>query len=129
MLLSGSTISILSSSWPRNPKRSDKFRLRKIILHNVLFFPQDPKEYIPFLNELKRYKGLYRHFKIDLHLKRYLKALNCLSLIPESEGDHTQECLDLVQSQRLYPDALVIYADKPVMLKVSELLNKAQQDV
>ena len=79
---------------------------------------QDPKEYIPFLNELKKHKGLYRHFRIDLHLKRYVKALKSLSLVPESEGDHTQECLDLVQSQRLYADALVIYADKPVMLKV-----------
>ena len=37
--------------------------------------PQDPKEYLPFLNELRRLPGAYQKYKIDTHLHRYHKAL------------------------------------------------------
>lgn len=36
---------------------------------------KDPKEYLPFLNELKKLEENYRKYKIDLYLKRYKKAL------------------------------------------------------
>ena len=36
---------------------------------------QDPKEYLPLLNELRRLPENYRQYKIDTHLKRYPKAL------------------------------------------------------
>ena len=40
---------------------------------------QDPKEYLPFLNEVKRLEANYQKYVIDKHLKRYGKALTHLS--------------------------------------------------
>ena len=39
---------------------------------------KDPKEYLQFLNELKRYPETYRKFKIDSHLKKFDSALKHL---------------------------------------------------
>jgi elongator complex protein 1 len=39
---------------------------------------KDPKEYLPFLNELKSFEENYRKYKIDFHLKRYKKALDSI---------------------------------------------------
>lgn len=39
---------------------------------------KDPKEYLPFLNELKSFEENYRKYKIDLYLKRYKKALDSI---------------------------------------------------
>ncbi len=36
---------------------------------------KDPKEYLPFLNDLKRQNQNYMKYKIDLYLKKYNKAL------------------------------------------------------
>ena len=36
---------------------------------------KDPKEFLPFLNELKGYPEHYRKYKIDRHLKRNESAL------------------------------------------------------
>ena len=36
---------------------------------------KDPKEYIPFLNQLRRLETNYQRYTIDKHLKRYSKAL------------------------------------------------------
>jgi len=36
---------------------------------------KDPKEYLPFLNQLRRLPLNYQRYKIDCHLKRYEKAL------------------------------------------------------
>ena len=46
--------------------------------------PQDPKEYLPFLNKLKTLETNYKHYTIDKHLKRYSKALHHLSKCGES---------------------------------------------
>jgi hypothetical protein len=46
--------------------------------------PQDPREYLPFLRELRALEKYYQRFKIDDHLKRYEKALHNLSLAGES---------------------------------------------
>jgi elongator complex protein 1 len=40
---------------------------------------KDPREYVPFLNELKRTPAPYRYFCIDNHLQRYEKACRHLS--------------------------------------------------
>ena len=40
---------------------------------------KDPKEYLPFLNQLNRLPLDYRCYKIDAHLKRYKKALRYIS--------------------------------------------------
>jgi elongator complex protein 1 len=39
---------------------------------------KDPREYLPFLRELKALDKDYQRFKIDDHLKRYTKALRNL---------------------------------------------------
>lgn len=41
---------------------------------------QDPREYLPFLRELRALDQYYQRFRIDDHLKRYEKALKNLSL-------------------------------------------------
>ena len=46
--------------------------------HNFIphsFIPQDPKEYLPFLNELHALPLSYQRYRIDKHLHRYTKAL------------------------------------------------------
>ncbi|XP_048451171.1 elongator complex protein 1 isoform X1 [Rhincodon typus] len=40
---------------------------------------KDPKEYLPFLNNLKKMETNYQRYNIDKYLKRYKKALNHLS--------------------------------------------------
>jgi elongator complex protein 1 len=68
----------------------------------------DPKEYLPFLNELRKLPLLYCRFKIDKYLKRYDKALNSISQMP----DKFDECLEFVKEHKLYKNALKIYDRK-----------------
>ncbi|KAJ8268913.1 hypothetical protein COCON_G00115200 [Conger conger] len=72
---------------------------------------KDPKEYLPFLNTLKKMESNYQRYTIDKHLKRYKKALHHLSKCGE---EHFTECLNLVKDQRLYSEALRLYpSDSP----------------
>ncbi|KAJ8385271.1 hypothetical protein AAFF_G00191480 [Aldrovandia affinis] len=72
---------------------------------------KDPKEYLPFLNMLKKMEPNYQRYTIDKHLKRYKKALHHLSHCGE---EHFAECLNLVKDQRLYSEALRLYpSDSP----------------
>ncbi|KAI1888284.1 hypothetical protein AGOR_G00183440 [Albula goreensis] len=72
---------------------------------------KDPKEYLPFLNALKKMETNYQHYTIDKHLKRYKKALHHLS---KCGVEHFTECLNLVKDQRLYSEALRLYpSDSP----------------
>ena len=48
------------------------------VISNYIF--QDPREYLPFLRELRALDKYYQRFKIDDHLKRYQSALKNLSL-------------------------------------------------
>uniref|UniRef100_A0A8C9U140 Elongator complex protein 1 n=1 Tax=Scleropages formosus TaxID=113540 RepID=A0A8C9U140_SCLFO len=67
---------------------------------------KDPKEYLSFLNTLKKMEPNYQRYTIDRHLRRYRKALNHLSKCGE---EHFTECLNLVKDQRLYSEALQLY--------------------
>jgi len=67
---------------------------------------KDPKEYLPFLNELKKMPENYRKHKIDVHLKRYKSALKH---IVDCGEEYLEECLTLVKDQRLYLDALQMF--------------------
>ncbi|KAK8774310.1 hypothetical protein V5799_011158 [Amblyomma americanum] len=69
---------------------------------------KDPKEYVPFLNQLNKLEPNYRRFKIDMHLERYKKALKNISLCGEA---HFSECLNLIKSQRLYTTALNLFPE------------------
>lgn len=68
---------------------------------------KDPKEYLPFLNELRKLEENYMKFKINVHLRRFRKALECIS----HSRDHMDECMNLIVSENLYRDALQIFAN------------------
>lgn len=71
---------------------------------------KDPKEYLPFLNELKQLDESYRKFKIDSHLKRYHKALKH---VVDCGADKFDECLKLVTTENLHAEAMRLYAGQP----------------
>ena len=50
---------------------------RDLIFH--ILMTQDPKEYLPFLNNLRKLPASYQRYRIDLHLHRYRKALTHIS--------------------------------------------------
>ncbi|XP_041513450.1 elongator complex protein 1 [Microtus oregoni] len=67
---------------------------------------KDPKEYIPFLNALKKMEINYQRFTIDKYLKRYEKALGHLS---KCGPEYFTECLNLIKDKNLYKEALKLY--------------------
>lgn len=69
---------------------------------------KDPKEYLPFLQNLHSQTELRRKFLIDTHLKKYEKAILHLSEIIKDE-DITEEFSDYVVQHDLYKVALGIY--------------------
>ncbi|XP_049765171.1 elongator complex protein 1 isoform X1 [Schistocerca cancellata] len=66
---------------------------------------KDPKEYLPFLNELRRLEPNYQKYTIDKYLKRYKSALSHISKCPE----HFDECLELIKTHRMYSEALQLF--------------------
>uniref|UniRef100_A0A8D3D8A8 Elongator complex protein 1 n=1 Tax=Scophthalmus maximus TaxID=52904 RepID=A0A8D3D8A8_SCOMX len=75
---------------------------------------KDPKEYLPFLNMLKSLEPNYQRFTIDKHLKRYRKALLHLS---KCGPEHFPEALRLVREQKLYSEALRLFAANDAQYK------------
>uniref|UniRef100_G3U3U6 Elongator complex protein 1 n=1 Tax=Loxodonta africana TaxID=9785 RepID=G3U3U6_LOXAF len=67
---------------------------------------KDPKEYLPFLNSLKKMESNYQRFTIDKHLKRYEKAIGHLS---KCGPEYFPECLNLIKDKNLYNKALKLY--------------------
>lgn len=67
---------------------------------------KDPKEYLPFLGELSELPTPLRNYRVDLHLKRYKKALSNLA---EAGPDHFDACIDLTEKYRLHTHALSIF--------------------
>ncbi|KAI8344065.1 IKI3 family-domain-containing protein [Chlamydoabsidia padenii] len=75
----------------------------------------DPREYLPFLQELQNLDKYYQRFKIDDHLKRHEKALRNLALA----GDNRfEELIRYMQQHTLYLTALEEYANKPQQKKI-----------
>lgn len=79
----------------------------------VLFVAQksqkDPKEYIPFLNELNKLDKSYAKFKIDCHLKRYGKAIKHIAALCDDEAKF-DEAIEVTKKHELYEDALASFA-------------------
>ena len=75
---------------------------------------KDPKEYLPFLNNLRRMEHNYQMYTIDLHLRRYSKALHHISKCGE---EHFGECLNLTKQQKLYAEALTLFDTKSAQYK------------
>uniref|UniRef100_A0A0A1XEG6 Elongator complex protein 1 n=1 Tax=Zeugodacus cucurbitae TaxID=28588 RepID=A0A0A1XEG6_ZEUCU len=77
-----------------------------LVLYVAQKSQKDPKEFLPFLNELKQLEVNYRHFKIDVHLKRYDKALEHIAKCGHEKFD---EALEFIDRHRLYKQALKCY--------------------
>lgn len=64
---------------------------------------KDPKEFLPFLNNLKKMESQYMQYTINIYLKRYRKAFNC---IKETNSSHVDECLTLIKKEKIFSVAL-----------------------
>ncbi|KAI0326070.1 IkappaB kinase complex IKAP component [Cubamyces sp. BRFM 1775] len=67
---------------------------------------KDPREYLPFLRELRALDHYYQRFRIDDHLRRYEKALTNLSL---AGSERFEEAMEYVEKHQLYDHALSIW--------------------
>ncbi|XP_004848211.1 elongator complex protein 1 isoform X2 [Heterocephalus glaber] len=90
---------------------------------------KDPKEYLPFLNSLKKMETNYQRFTIDKYLKRYEKAIGHLS---KCGPEYFQECLNLIKDKNLYKEALKFYPPnsqqyKAICLAYGEHLTQEHQ--
>ncbi|KAI1325872.1 elongator complex protein [Xylariaceae sp. FL0255] len=65
---------------------------------------RDPREYLPFIQELHKLEGLRRNFALDDHLKRHDKALSHLKDLQEHK-----EAQDYTVRHSLYTAALKLY--------------------
>ncbi|KAI8913226.1 IKI3 family-domain-containing protein [Gorgonomyces haynaldii] len=66
---------------------------------------KDPREYIPFLQELSKLEQNYQRYKIDDHLKKYTRALSHLAKC----ADHFEELLQYTARHDLYKHALTLF--------------------
>ncbi|KAG9221313.1 hypothetical protein CCMSSC00406_0009424 [Pleurotus cornucopiae] len=79
---------------------------------------KDPREYLPFLRELRALETNYQRFKIDDHLKRYTSALKNLSL----GGDpYFDEAKAYIEKHQLHEAALAIWRNTDQYNTVLEL--------
>ncbi|KAF6761197.1 pol II transcription elongation factor [Ephemerocybe angulata] len=79
---------------------------------------KDPREYLPFLKELRVLDKYYQRFRIDDHLKRHEKALRNLSMAGPERFD---EAIAYVERYSLYEQALSIWKDTPEYKAVVEV--------
>jgi elongator complex protein 1 len=77
---------------------------------------KDPKEYLPFLNDLKKLEVNYRKYKIDCYLKRFKNALQNIVKCGEN---HYEETLKLIDNNRLYTEGLKHFQPDNEMFKVN----------
>ncbi|PVF95559.1 IkappaB kinase complex, IKAP component [Serendipita vermifera] len=76
---------------------------------------RDPREYLPFLRELKALKPFYQRFRIDDHLKKYSRALGNLH---EAGPEHFEEALRYIERHQLYSEAVALWRDETQEYKV-----------
>ncbi|KAI0264133.1 IKI3 family-domain-containing protein [Gloeopeniophorella convolvens] len=79
---------------------------------------KDPREYLPFLRELRVLEKFYQRFRIDDHLKRYKSALQNLSL---AGADYFDEITIYIEKHQLYETALEIYNDTEQLPEILDL--------
>ncbi|XP_024609453.1 elongator complex protein 1 [Neophocaena asiaeorientalis asiaeorientalis] len=79
---------------------------------------KDPKEYLPFLNTLKKMEMNYQRFTIDKYLKRYEKAIGHLS---KCGPEYFPECVNLIKDKNLYNEALKLYPPNSQQYKVCSI--------
>ncbi|EIN06431.1 IkappaB kinase complex IKAP component [Punctularia strigosozonata HHB-11173 SS5] len=67
---------------------------------------KDPREYLPFLRELRAMDKYYQRFRIDDHLRRHASALRNLSL---AGPDRFDEAMEYAENHILHQESLVIW--------------------
>ncbi|KAJ7252430.1 IKI3 family-domain-containing protein [Mycena haematopus] len=77
-----------------------------LVLMIAQYAQKDPREYLPFLRELRSLDKHYQRFRIDDHLKRHDRALRNLSLAGPS---YFPEALAYIEHHRLYELAISIW--------------------
>lgn len=82
----------------------------KLVLYVAQKSQMDPKEYIPFLNELNNYEPAFAKFRIDCFLKRFEKAIASISEICDRD-EMFDKCLEIVKKHSLYKKALEVFKD------------------
>ncbi|KAI0278772.1 IKI3 family-domain-containing protein [Russula aff. rugulosa BPL654] len=78
---------------------------------------KDPREYLPFLRELRALENYYQRFRIDDHLRRYKSALQNLSL---AGPEHFDDVKAYVEEHQLYKAAMETYHESD---KLPEILS------
>lgn len=69
---------------------------------------KDPKEYLPFLQQIQNMNSSRQKFTIDTYLKRHASALSNLC---KADGVHFHEIEDFITTHRLYTHALRLFCD------------------
>ena len=77
---------------------------------------RDPREYLPFIQDLHALPELRRKFVIDDHLERRTKALDHLKAIQSSDDSAFDELCKYTTKHNLYHDALKLYRYEPAKL-------------
>ncbi|KAF9295803.1 hypothetical protein BGZ74_010603 [Mortierella antarctica] len=80
-----------------------------LVLMVAQWSQKDPREYLPFLNELRTLEKYYQRFKIDDHLKKYQSALKNLSQAGEK---YFADCVAYIKQHNLYKFALKVFDSK-----------------
>ncbi|KAL8292997.1 hypothetical protein RQP46_000691 [Phenoliferia psychrophenolica] len=81
---------------------------------------KDPREYLPFLRELRQLDTFVQRFKIDDHLERFDSALRNLA---RTGADRFAEVVAYVEQHELYATALEIYQDDQAKYRVILVAN------
>ncbi|KAK9448895.1 IKI3 family-domain-containing protein [Limtongia smithiae] len=76
---------------------------------------KDPREYLPFIENLQKMTPLRRNFTLDCHLGRYSKAIVHLAdlKLDGNGNDVFDELVEFMVKHELYKDALQIYKYEP----------------
>lgn len=67
---------------------------------------KDPKEYLPYLNSLRRLETNYQRYTIDKYLRRFHKALQHIAKCGQ---DKFNECLQFIEEHKLHKEALRLF--------------------
>ena len=67
---------------------------------------QDPREYLPFLRELRSLEKYIQQFRINDHLRRHDRALKSLHL---AGPDYFKDAVNYIERHQLYSSALSIW--------------------
>jgi elongator complex protein 1 len=90
-------------------------KVRSIRVYGADTDKQDPKEYLPFLRELRALDQHEQRFRIDDHLGRRESALRNLVAGGDERFD---DATSYFSRYELYDEAFRLYADKPESLLV-----------